>query len=146
MHLEHTIEIAAPPSLVWEVTAEMPSWPQWTPTMTAVEPLEPGPVGVGSRYRVKQPRMPAGIWTVTVLDPPERLVWETQRWGLRLVATHHVSAFGPRTRSYLALDLDGVVGQVIWPVFQWIAPKFLVQENQGLKAYCENRVRELQAS
>lgn len=146
MHVENTIEIAAPQLLVWEVTTEMPSWPLWTPTMTSVEPLKPGGVQVGSRYRVKQPRMPASVWTVTVLDSPQRLVWETQRWGVRLVATHEVSAFDGRTRSYLAIDLDGVVGQVIWPIFQRIAPKFLVQENQGLKAYCESRAAGSTAS
>ncbi len=48
---------------------EVERWPEWAPTVTAVRPLDDGPLAVGSRVRVEQPRIPPTVYVVTELKP-----------------------------------------------------------------------------
>src|SRR5688572_7852445 len=68
MDVEQTIEIDAPRKTVWAVMIDVERWPEWTPTTTSVELLDRGPFVVGSRARIRQPRLPVVIWTVTTLE------------------------------------------------------------------------------
>ena len=55
MRIEDSIDIAAPVERVWELTMDVESWPQLTPTITSVKRLDHGPLAVGSAARIKQP-------------------------------------------------------------------------------------------
>ena len=44
MRIEHTIEIDAPVKRVWELTLDVESWPQLSPTFTSVERLDAGSI------------------------------------------------------------------------------------------------------
>src|SRR5690242_2704258 len=45
------IDIDAPVERVWEVLMDVERWPDWSPTMTSVERLEPGMLRPGSSAR-----------------------------------------------------------------------------------------------
>ena len=75
MRIEHTIDIAAPAERVWALTVDVESWPELSPTMTAVERLDGGPLRVGSTARVKQPGQRAKVWTVTAVQPGRPVPW-----------------------------------------------------------------------
>ncbi len=58
MEQSTSIDVEAPVEQVWEVLLEVELWPEWAPTVTSVRRLDDGPLAVGSRVRVEQPRIP----------------------------------------------------------------------------------------
>jgi len=58
-----SVDIAAPPPVVWAVMRDVERWPEWTTTVTRIERLDSGPLTVGSRLRIRQPKLlPADWW------------------------------------------------------------------------------------
>ena len=84
------VEISAPPDRVWAVMSDIEAWPEWTPTVTRVELLDPGPLAVGQRARVLQPRLPAALWRITALEPGRSFTWVTRSPGVVVTARHSV--------------------------------------------------------
>ncbi len=107
MHLEHTLDIAAPPEVVWDLTADIERWPSVTPTITALEKITDGPVAVGTRARIEQPGLRPAVWTVEELTPGRKLVWSTRMLGARFVGGHEVVPNGAGCTNRLTLDVTG---------------------------------------
>jgi hypothetical protein len=137
MRYENVIVIDAPASLVWDLTVDVSRWPEFTPTMRRVEPLDPLPVRVGTRARIKQPLQPESVWTVTELEPGRRFAWETRRGGLTMVATHGIEPVDGGCRNRLSLELSGKGERrftlLLGPAVRWS----LARENAGFKRAAE---------
>ena len=70
-----TIDIAARAQLVYEVYTDVERWPEWAASVTSVERLDQGPLRVGSRARIKQPRLPTTVWEVTEVVAGRSFTW-----------------------------------------------------------------------
>lgn len=141
MIVEHTTDIEAPPEVVWRVTKDVERWPEWTPTVTSVKRLGDGPLGLGSVARIEQPGQPAADWVVSAFEPGRRFAWQTHRTGLRMVATHEMSAEGKGTRNVLRVEAGGALATMLWPVLRLAMRRALARENQGLKEFCEQAAK-----
>ncbi len=137
MQLEHTIHIDAPPEVVWAVTEDVERWPEWTPTVTSVKRLEQGPFDVGSTALIKQPGQSKAEWCVTELIRSERFTWESRRPGIRIIATHEMTAAETGTRNGLRIEMSGFLARLLWPLIRVPVRRALEQENTGLKNRCE---------
>src|SRR5919112_4157282 len=82
------IDVEAPVEHVWEVLREVERWPEWAPTLTSVRRLDGGPLAVGSRVRVEQPRIPPTEYQVTELEPGRSFTWVATGPGVRTTARH----------------------------------------------------------
>lgn len=89
--LQHTVTIAAPPERVWAVVVDVERWPERIPTVDAVERLDAGPLAVGSRTRLQQPRLPTAVWTVTELADGSSYTWESSSPGVTSDVPHRSS-------------------------------------------------------
>jgi uncharacterized membrane protein len=132
--VERAIEIAAPPERVWAVMSDVERWPEWTASVTSVERLDGGPFSVGSRARIRQPRLPVAIWTVTVLEPGRYFEWQADTPGLRSVGRHGVEASGEQgSRATLSISWSGPLAPLIRLLLGNLSRRYVELEAQGLK-------------
>jgi carbon monoxide dehydrogenase subunit G len=137
MRVEHTLHIEAPLAAVWAVTEDVERWPSWTPTMHSVQRMDEGTFDVGSSAAIRQPGMPETVWTVIEMDRGRSFTWEGRARGMRMRATHELSAEGAGTKNTLRVEVAGVVAFLLWPLVRPALRRALRQENAGLKSFCE---------
>ena len=128
-----TFDIAAPPERVWAVMADVERWPEWTPTVTRVERLDRGPLAVGSRARIRQPRRPPAVWGVSALVEGRSFIWVTRSPGTRVVARHAVEPVAQGSRVTLSLSFSGLLGPLVARLTRRLNERYLALEAEGLR-------------
>ncbi len=137
MIFESSVTIDAPPARVWEVFSDVEAWPSWTSTISTVERLDDGPLKVGSRTRIKQPRLPAAVWEVTEYVPGSHFVWEARSPGVRTIGGHYVSAAGSGSVAVSRIEQRGPAGWLAGLLTRGLTNRYLALEGAGLKARSE---------
>jgi len=137
-----SVEIDAPPSLVWAVYADTERWSDWTASIERIVPLQGPQLEIGSRFEIKQPRLPALAWEVTELEVGRSWTWVQRSPGGTTVATHEVVPLdGDRTLVRQRLEQRGPVGVVVAWLMRRTTKRYLHLEAQGLKARSEQGLR-----
>lgn len=139
MRFAATIDVVAPAERVFDVYADVERWPEWTASVTSVERLDQGPLRVGSRARVRQPRLPVAVWEVTVLVPGERFAWVARGPGVVTTGTHIARDAGRPglTNVTAVLDQEGPLGPVVGLLTARLTRRYLEAEVRGIKQRCE---------
>ena len=138
MRFEHTIDIDAPQQRVWDVLTEIEAWPRRIDTVEEVELLTPKPLAAGSEVRLRQPRLPEGVWDVTVWDAPSYFEWTQRGGGITNVAGHRVEPLGEgRARLTLTLDMRGIFLPVAALFFKGLTKDYMAREAAGMKRAAE---------
>jgi uncharacterized protein YndB with AHSA1/START domain len=140
VELRTSVDVAASPHRVWEVLVDVERWPEWTDSVTRVRKVDAGPLAVGSRVEVSQPRIPTGTYTVTALEPGSAFRWEQRQPG-STVQAHHVCEPLPdgTTRVELRVVMSGALGGVVGRLYRRLTERYLAMEAAGLKARAEGR-------
>jgi uncharacterized membrane protein len=137
-----TIDIDAPAERVWAVISDVESWPGWTPSVRSIRRLDPGRLRVGARYRIKQPRLPATIWTVAELVEGESFTWTATGPGICTSAQHRIEPTPPGSRALLSIDQAGILGQLLARLITNLTYRYLTLEATGLKRHAEQLARQ----
>jgi uncharacterized membrane protein len=132
-----TRSIDAPAAQVWSVLSDVGRWPEWTPTVDSVERLDAGPFGVGSRARVRQPRLAAAVWEVTEWVDGERFTWVSHTPGVTTTGRHEVAAQDGGCRVVLRIEHTGPLSAVASLVWGRLTQRYVETEAQSL----DRRVR-----
>lgn len=135
---EATITIAAPQETVWRILSGVAQWPDWLPTVSAVEPQTGATLALDARYRVLQPKLRPALWRVTQLDPPHQFTWVSGGPGYAVTAEHILAAAAPECVAVrLRISFSGLFG----PLFGWLnrslTQSYLEQEATALKHTAE---------
>ncbi len=138
MRIRHVIDIDAPADTVWRLTEDVESWPATTPTVTSVERLDGGPMGVGSRARLEQPGQRPTVWTVTTFEPGRRFSWEAEVFGIRTEGIHEVTPLDAGCRNTLTLELTGRGSGVLGRLLGRRLLRTITTENEGFKRAAES--------
>jgi hypothetical protein len=133
-----TALVAASSQHVWPVLADVVRWPEWLPTVTAVEALGSLPLTVGGRYRVLQPKLRPVIWSVVDLEPQTRFSWQSRAPGVRTLANHILSpAAGGSTSVTLQVSFTGPLGWLVGLLAGRLTREYLEREAAALKQRVE---------
>jgi hypothetical protein len=135
-----TVDIAAPPGRVWEVLSDVERWSGWTPTVTSVRLLDPGPLHVGTRATISQPRLPETEYVVTDLQPGRSFTWVATGPGVLTTARHDAEPLPDGgTRVRLSVSQSGWLGSTMGRFYRGMTNRYLANEADGLKARCEGK-------
>ena len=126
--------IDAPTEPVWQVLFDVARWPEWLPTVDSVERLDDGPVQVGSRAEVRQPRLPRAVWEVTEVVEGRSFTWEATGPGMRTIGRHEVVPDGAGSLVTLGIEQIGPVGAVAALVWRRLTQRYIELEAQSLDA------------
>jgi carbon monoxide dehydrogenase subunit G len=137
--LRHTVTIAAPPERVWSVVVDVDRWPERIPTVDAVERLDAGPLVVGSRTRLQQPRLPTAVWTVTELTQGSSFTWVSRSPGVTVTASHLVEPHPDGSRLTLAVDVSGPIARMGWLMTRSLTRRYVETEAASMKRAAETR-------
>ena len=138
MRFEQSIEIDASQQRVWDVLTDLDAWPRRIETVEAVELLTPAPLTVGSQVRLRQPKLPEGVWDVTVWDAPSYFEWTQKATGATSVAGHRVEALGEgHARLTLTLDMRGFLIPVVAVFYKGLTNRYMTLEAEGMKRAAE---------
>src|SRR3954464_4561894 len=91
-----SITIAAPIGVVWSVFTDVERWPTWASSFTSVELID-GPMRLGAKARIRQPRLPTVVWQVRQWEPGHSWTWAATGPAARTEATHVLTAAGAGT-------------------------------------------------
>lgn len=137
-HFSIAVEIQAPPDRVWEVMRDIEQWPKWTPTVTSIRRLDRGPLDVGSRVHIRQPKLLPAEWRITELDEEKRsFTWVTRGPGVRVTARHWVEPSGSGSRATLSIQFSGLLAPLVAGLTRGLNERYLAIEAKGLKERSE---------
>lgn len=135
---ETSIDIAASPERVWQVMSDVERWPQWTRSMSRVERLDPAPLGVGSRVRVKQPRLATALFEITAWNPTHSFDWVTRNPMVTALAKHHIARTASGVRLTLSVTFTGPLAGVIAWLYGPLTERYVRMEAEGFKRQTES--------
>ena len=130
--------VQASPAAIWRVLTDVERWPTWTPTTLQVEPLTPGGLRVGARYRVSQPKLRPGIYEVTDCTPQKAFTWVQKIPGGTMVADHRLTAADAAgTEVELSFATEGMLGALAGRIYGKLITDYVATEARSLKAHFE---------
>ena len=132
-----SVAIAAPATLVWDLTVDVAAWPRLTPTMTEVRRLDSGPIQVGSEAEIKQPGLPTATWRVTTLESGRLFVWASTATGVKSVGEHLIVPEGDSCKLMLRINQTGPLAWLVGLVYGRKVRQFLETELEGFRKAAE---------
>jgi hypothetical protein len=133
-----TVDVNTPPDRVFEVMTDVEHWHEWTPSVTSVKRLDGGPLAVGSRAVVRQPKFPPALWTISAIESGRGFTWVNRAPGVFVSAHHGVEPASGGSRATLSLRYEGWLGRLLARWTTGITNRYLAMEASGLKARAEN--------
>lgn len=137
--LKRSVEINAPADRVWQVMFDVERWHEWTASIRSITLLEPGPLRVGARARIRQPKFPPVVWRVTAVDPGRSFSWESRSPGMTVTGRHSVEPVGAASRATLELQYEGILGGLFAALTRRISEHYVALEAAGLKRRSEDQ-------
>lgn len=133
-------DIAAPPSRVWDVLSDIERWHEWTESVTSAKRLDTGPLVVGSKVILCQPKLPPAEYTVTALEDGKGFAFETRSPGALVVGNHRIEPANGGSRVTLSLKFSGLIGPTTAFMMRKMINRYLEMDAAGLKKRCEAKL------
>jgi uncharacterized protein YndB with AHSA1/START domain len=136
MHYEKTVDVQAPPELLWRAVTRVTEWPQWSPTIDEVVLLDDA-LGPHARVRMRQPKLRTTIYTVDEWQPGAAFSWTANTSGVRVRAVHRVLQTDGGSRLLLTIDMTGPMAPLLVPLVGARTRRYADFESDGLRRFAE---------
>ncbi len=133
--------IAAPVSHVWPILADVENWPRWAESFTSIERLDDAPFDAGVRVRIKQPKLPAGNWTITDWRPEDNFSWLSRGPAIVTTGDHTLAPEGEGCVFRQRLAFEGLAGEIAARVWRGLITRYMELEAVGIKRKAEETYR-----
>jgi uncharacterized protein YndB with AHSA1/START domain len=118
--IKESVLIHAPREVVWQAFTDLTCWADWNSVLTRVRPGPEGALAASAGFCCAlQPfgvAIPFAV-RVELADPPARLLWSAERWGVRGRHWFHFSEENGATRLDSLEDLSGPTVGLAGPIF-----------------------------
>jgi uncharacterized membrane protein len=138
MTFETSVDIAAPADIVWSVMSDVERWHEWTASVRSIRQLDKGPLRIGSRAVVRQPKLPPALWKVETLEPGRSFVWKSGLPGMWVYGEHSIEPISNGSRARLAVRFAGPLGLLMGRLLTSLNNRYLGLEAAGLKRRSED--------
>ena len=108
--------------------------------MTSVENIDGSAFGIGSRLRIRQPKLKTLVWRVSEFQQGRMFSWEARSPGLCIVSSHEVDASNRGSIVKLRVMQTGLLAPVVSLLFGDLSRRYVNMEAAGLKRRCESLV------
>jgi carbon monoxide dehydrogenase subunit G len=139
-------EIAADAQRLWSLVSDLERWDELLPTVQQITRIGPeGPIGVGTRFAVRQPGLPKAVYEVTDWRPGRGFTWVASAGGVRTTASHEVLEAGRSTdgasgcRLVLKLTWSGPLAGLVRLLLGAKAQRMVEQEAASFAELAEGR-------
>jgi uncharacterized membrane protein len=129
---ETSRHIDSPAQPVWDVLHDVARWPEWTPTIDSVERLDDGAFQLGSRARVRQPKLPKALWEVTEVVDGRSFTWVAKGPGMKTIARHEVVPDADGSTVTLSIEQTGPMGAVAARLWRRLTQRYIELEAESL--------------
>jgi len=140
-----SITIDAPIDVVWSVFTDVERWPTWASSFTSVELID-GPMRLGAKARIRQPKLPTVVWEVIKWEPGHSWTWAATGPGARTEASHVLTSAGGRTVAEQAIVSTGPLGRLLAWMWRSLTRRYLAIEAAGLKEKSEQIAAQSRAA
>ena len=142
------VDVSAAPAVVWPVIRDVERWHEWTASITRITRLDRGPLQLGSRAEVEQPKLPSNRFVVTALEEDRGFTWETKSPGLGGAGHHWIDPLddGRRSRVTLGVDFSGPLAWIVALFYGRLTQRYIEMEAEGLKRRSETSNDERRTS
>ena len=118
--------------------ADVQRWPEWTPSISGIEVLDVGPIALGSRVRVHQPKLLPATFMITEWKPNRGFKWVSQSLGLVAVGNHVIDPSQTGSTVTLTLQFFGLLASLAGFLGRNLIVRYIQLEATGLKARTES--------
>jgi uncharacterized protein YndB with AHSA1/START domain len=133
---KRSIEIAAPPDVVWDVLTRFEEWPQWNPQVKSMS--FDGPVAPGSEFRWK-----AGPGTIVSrleqVEPPRYVRWRGRTMSIKAIHEWRLEPRDGGTSVETEETYSGLLARLFRGQLQKALDKALEEGLEHLKREAERR-------
>ena len=136
--IANTVELARPPDELFTFITDPSHFSEWQDAVENAEVEGGGPVGEGSRVRMRRrmgPRVQDMTMEITEFSPPRSYAFRGIDGPVRAIGKGRIEpADGGRSRFTFELDFEGHgVGKLLLPLVRRQAKKELVETHRGLE-------------
>ncbi|MFG2054376.1 SRPBCC family protein [Micromonospora sp. NPDC048930] len=138
MNYDETITTTAGLDHAWAALEGVTTYPQWTASMSTVEPLDGPALELGNRFRIRQPGLPPTVWRVCDVRRGVSFAWDAHAPGVHTVGYHRVDREPDgTTRIRIGIRQSGALAWLAALLLTARTRRYLRMEAAGLKAAAE---------